>query len=98
MPRSRAGPDQCYAGNSQGDLHAAMNLILLIAQLAVILIAARLIGLVFRRLHQPQVMGEMVAGILLGPSFLGLVAPDLFATLFPPASLGFLNSLSQIGL
>ena len=74
------------------------NLSLLLVQIAVVLIAARLVGLFFRRLHQPQVMGEMVAGILLGPSFLGWVAPAASARLFPVESLGFLNSISQVGL
>jgi Kef-type K+ transport system membrane component KefB len=74
------------------------NLLVLIAQIGVVLIAARLVGTVFRRLRQPQVVGEMVAGILLGPSLLGWAAPGVFGTLFPPSSLGFLSSLSQIGL
>lgn len=56
-------------------------------------------GMLFRRvLHQPQVMGEMVAGFLLGPSLLGWLWPGLSSTLFPPESLGFLNALSQVGL
>ena len=42
--------------------------------------------------------GLLAAGILLGPSLLGWVAPDLFQALFPPVSLGFLSALSQIGL
>ncbi|MBO0858231.1 MAG: cation:proton antiporter [Chloracidobacterium sp.] len=71
---------------------------LLIAQVATILIVARLIGWLFRRLHQPRVVGEMVAGILLGPTLLGWAAPGISAALFPPASLGYLNALSQIGL
>lgn len=71
---------------------------LLLLQVIVILVVARLVGLLFRKIHQPQVMGEMVAGILLGPSLLGWVAPGVSAALFPPASLGFLNALSQIGL
>ena len=71
---------------------------LLLAQIAVILIVARLMGWLFRKLHQPRVIGEMVAGILLGPSLLGWAAPTVFAALFPPESLGSLNSLSQIGL
>jgi Kef-type K+ transport system membrane component KefB len=71
---------------------------LLIAQIATILIVARLMGWLFLRFHQPRVIGEMVAGILLGPSLLGWGAPVVSATLFPPESLGSLNSLSQIGL
>jgi Kef-type K+ transport system membrane component KefB len=71
---------------------------LLIAQIATILIVARLMGWLFRRLHQPRVIGEMVAGILLGPSLLGWAAPTVSAALFPTESLGSLNSLSQVGL
>ncbi|HXU36700.1 MAG TPA: cation:proton antiporter [Blastocatellia bacterium] len=74
------------------------SLELLIAQILTILIAARLIGWLFRKINQPRVIGEMVAGILLGPSLFGWVAPDLHATLFPPASLGYLSSLSYVGL
>jgi Kef-type K+ transport system membrane component KefB len=74
------------------------NLPLLLIQIAVILFAARIVGCIFGKLGQPQVMGEMVAGILLGPSLLGWLSPGISAALFPPASLGFLNSLSQIGL
>jgi Kef-type K+ transport system membrane component KefB len=74
------------------------NLTVLLAQIAVILLASRAVGLLFSKIGQPQVMGEMVAGILLGPSLLGWVAPKISAALFPAVSLGFLNSLSQIGL
>jgi Kef-type K+ transport system membrane component KefB len=70
----------------------------LILQVVVILAAARVVGFVFRRIQQPQVVGEMVAGILIGPSLLGWLAPDISARLFPPSSLGFLNALSQIGV
>jgi Kef-type K+ transport system membrane component KefB len=56
------------------------------------------IGRLFKRIHQPQVMGEMVAGILLGPSLLGWVAPGVATALFPPSSLATLNALSQVGL
>ena len=55
----------------------------LIMQIAVILVAARGVGGLFRRIHQPQVVGEMVAGILLGPSLLGWGAPGVSALLFP---------------
>jgi Kef-type K+ transport system membrane component KefB len=75
-----------------------MHLATLLAQIGVILAVARLVGRIFRKMHQPQVMGEMVAGILLGPSLLGWLAPGISAALFPSGSLGFLNALSQIGL
>ena len=70
----------------------------LLIQIVVILITARVIGLLFRRIHQPHVIGEMVAGILLGPSLFGWLAPGISTWLFPPASLGSLNALSQIGM
>src|SRR6185369_1446734 len=79
---------------TRGTLPPMPSLELLIAQILTILIAARLIGWLFRKINQPRVIGEMVAGILLGPSLFGWVAPDLHATLFPPASLGYLSSLS----
>jgi Kef-type K+ transport system membrane component KefB len=74
------------------------NLLLLLAQITIVVMAARGTGRVFRWIGQPQVVGEMVAGILLGPSLLGWIAPDFFSILFPAQSLGFLNSISQIGL
>ena len=75
-----------------------LDLFHLVLQIAVILVAARMVGFLFQKINQPQVMGEMVAGILLGPSLLGWLAPGVSAALFPPASLGYLNALSQVGL
>lgn len=74
------------------------NVPTLLMQVAVVIIAARLVGYLFRLIKQPQVVGEMAAGIILGPSVLGWMAPHLESGLFPPDSLGFLNALSQIGL
>jgi Kef-type K+ transport system membrane component KefB len=71
---------------------------LLILQIGTILIVARLVGWLFGKLHQPRVVGEMLAGILLGPSLLGWLAPGISTAIFPPDSLGHLNSLSQVGL
>ncbi len=71
---------------------------ILLVQISVILIASYSVGWLLGRFRQPQVVGEMVAGIMLGPSLLGWVAPGLSAALFPPTSLGLLYSLSQIGL
>jgi Kef-type K+ transport system membrane component KefB len=75
-----------------------LDLFHLVLQIAVILVAARIVGFLFQKINQPQVMGEMVAGILLGPSLLGWLAPGVSASLFPPASLSYLNALSQVGL
>jgi Kef-type K+ transport system membrane component KefB len=74
------------------------SLLLLLAQLGIILLACRLAGAAMRRIGQPKVVGEMLAGILLGPSLLGLVAPTLYASIFPSMSLGFLSALAQVGL
>ena len=69
-----------------------------LAQIIVILLAARMVGKALRRIGQPQVVGEMVAGLLLGPSALGLVAPGAYSLLFPLGTVRFLGALSQIGL
>lgn len=74
------------------------NIALLLLQIIVILFASRMVGYLFRFLHQPQVMGEMIAGILLGPSLLGWVSPDILSFLFPKNSLDSLNAISQLGL
>jgi Kef-type K+ transport system membrane component KefB len=74
------------------------NLFTLVLQIAVILAVCRLVGSLFRLIHQPRVVGEMFAGILLGPSLLGWISPGLSAYLFPANSLGFLNALSQVGV
>ena len=66
--------------------------------LVVIVIAARILGVVFRWLHQPQVMGEVVAGLLLGPSFLGWLAPQLSSQLLPLAIAPFLAVIAQVGV
>lgn len=70
----------------------------LILQIGVVLVAARIVGRVFRAFGQPQVIGEMVAGILLGPSLLGWVAPSLSAALFPASTIPLLADVSQLGL
>lgn len=70
----------------------------LLLQVVLIVVAARLAGMLFRRMGQPAVIGEMVAGILLGPSLLGLVFPDALAFVFPASSLGNLKLFSQVGV
>lgn len=67
-------------------------------QAAVILACCRLMTLAGRRAYQPAVVCEMLAGVLLGPSFLGALFPALQARLFPPSSLPFLAFASQAGI
>jgi Kef-type K+ transport system membrane component KefB len=55
-------------------------------------------GWVFKKIGQPTVIGEIIAGIVLGPSLLGMYFPGFSAALFPVESLGNLKFLSQIGL
>jgi len=74
------------------------DLFKLVLQISVILALCRIVGTIFRKIGQPRVVGEMFAGILLGPSLLGWMAPGISAYLFPASSLGFLNALSQIGV
>lgn len=73
-------------------------LTVLLMQIIVVLAAAKFTGYVFKLIGQQSVIGETFAGIFLGPSLFGLVAPDAFHTLFPAASLGNLQLLSQVGL
>jgi Kef-type K+ transport system membrane component KefB len=73
-------------------------LALLLAQIVTIILVARFFGWVCKKIGQPSVIGEIVAGIILGPSLAGLFFPGFSAFLFPPQSLGNLQFLSQIGL
>jgi len=76
------------------------EVLLLLVQIALILGLSRVMGMLFARMRQPQVIGEMVAGIMLGPSILGALFPHTQALLFPPNgfSLELLNILSQLGV
>lgn len=72
--------------------------ILFFLQLAVILIAIRIVGYGVRFIGQPQVVGEMIAGVVLGPSLFGLFFPELFHLVFPADSRSILFSVAQVGL
>ncbi len=72
--------------------------VLLFLQLAVLLAVCRLTGALFKRLGQSQVVSEMIAGVLLGPSVFGAACPALSARLFPPASKPILFAICQLGL
>jgi Kef-type K+ transport system membrane component KefB len=66
--------------------------------LVVVLIVARILGALFRRLNQPQVMGEVIAGILLGPSFLGWLAPGVASQVLPVNTAPYLAVIAQVGV
>ena len=71
---------------------------LFLLQIAVIVACSQALGRLFQKMGQPRVVGEMTAGIALGPSLLGWIAPQFHQALFPEASLGLLNVIGQLGL
>ncbi len=73
-------------------------LALLLAQIVTIIFVARIFGWICIKIKQPAVIGEMIAGIVMGPSLIGMYFPEFSAALFPAESLGNLQFLSQIGL
>jgi Kef-type K+ transport system membrane component KefB len=92
--------------NSAGDITFAEQFVqslhhplaILILQIISIIVVSRIFGYLFNKIHQPTVIGEIVAGIFLGPSVLGVFFPEISAFMFPVQSLGNLQFLSQIGL
>jgi Kef-type K+ transport system membrane component KefB len=66
--------------------------------LVVVIVAARLCGALCKRIHQPPVIGEVIAGILLGPSLLGQISPAAMRFVLPPTVTPFLSILAQIGV
>src|SRR5579859_3886586 len=77
-------------------LHSPLALFMI--QAALIIALSRLVGVVVSAIGQPMVIAEIVAGILLGPSLLGLASPHLMGALFPKESLPMLSLVSQVGL
>ncbi|WP_333694077.1 cation:proton antiporter [Flavobacterium sp.] len=73
-------------------------LAILLAQIVTIILVARMFGWICKKIGQPSVIGEIIAGIVLGPSLFGMYFPEFSANLFPTESLGNLQFLSQIGL
>ncbi len=76
-------------------LNVEQILLPVLVQLAIILVAARLFGILARRLGQPRVVGEIVAGLLLGPSLFGWVNLDAFRFVFQPALPGVEQELAN---
>jgi len=70
----------------------------LLLALAAVAVVGRLLGALFRLIGQPPVMGEIVGGILIGPSLLGWVAPTAYSYLLPPAVAPYLGAVAQLGV
>src|SRR5206468_3073835 len=85
-----------FSGLFSTNLQEALPRLLL--QIIIIIIPTQFLGWVFKKVGQPAVIGETVAGIILGPSLLGLLFPHIFQFIFPVDSLPNLRFLSQIGL
>ncbi len=90
-------------GQWQDFLNALKNnlshpLAILLVQIVTIIFVARFFGWICKKIGQPTVIGEMIAGIVLGPSLVGTYLPEYSALLFPDGSKGNLQFLSQIGL
>src|SRR6188472_2344966 len=73
-------------------------LVSVLLAMAVIMVTARVVGALFAKLNQPAVIGEVVGGILLGPSLLGRIAPDLQASLLRPDATPLLGVIAQLGV
>src|SRR5204862_6956448 len=71
-----------------------------VAQIILLLLCGRLLGELMQRIGQPAIMGQLLSGVLLGPSVLGALWPDLEHTLFPrtPEQKAMLDAVSQLGV
>lgn len=104
---SASDPSVPAAAKTEGGLSHATQVLrdnlhdplsLLLVQLILIVLLARVFGALFVKLGQPAVIGEMIAGIVLGPSVVGTLFPAASHFIFPSGSLGTLRMLSQVGI
>jgi Kef-type K+ transport system membrane component KefB len=79
--------------------HAPSEVIFL-SQIIALLVCGRLVGELMQRIGQPAVMGQLIAGILLGPSALGAIWPELQQSLFPasPHQKAMIDAVAQLGI
>ena len=99
-PHRTGAGDDSFSASVKSSLWDNANdpLSRLFLQLFIVITVSYLVGWIFTRFGQPAVVGEMMAGVLLGPSVFGLVAPAAFQFVFAPSSLGALRLFSQIGV
>ncbi len=99
-PVVASGASQSVMSHFKDSIHHNLTLPLsiLLLQIITIIFAARTFGFLFNKIGQPTVIGEIIAGVFLGPSMLGTWLPEYSAFLFPKQSLGNLQLLSQVGL
>src|SRR5256885_1313370 len=91
-------PSEGVGFGAGGKATHADDLLHVLFALVVIIFAARLVGALFGLIRQPPVMGEVVAGILLGPSALGRLSPQAAAFLLPQSISPFLGVIAQVGV
>ena len=94
-PAPAVGPDLSLRTSGGPPINVFLHVLL---ALAVVIAAARAVGFAFRHLGQPPVIGEVIAGILLGPSLLGQVWPAAAAYLLPTSVAPFLSVIAQVGI
>jgi Kef-type K+ transport system membrane component KefB len=98
LGRSFAGSDWTPAEVANRSQTSGNTLWHVLLAMATVIVSARAIGAIFRKLNQPPVMGEVIAGLMLGPSLLGFVAPEAATYLLPSATAPYLAVISQIGV
>ena len=96
IPEGGASQWSEFVNSFVNNLHHPLAILL--AQIITIILTARILGWICKKIGQPTVIGEIIAGIVLGPSLIGMFFPEFSNALFPTQSLGNLQFLSQIGL
>ena len=88
------------AALAAGEAHKGPSEVIFIAQILILMLTGRLLGEAMIRMRQPAVMGQLIAGLLLGPSVLGLLLPDFQHALFPksPDQKAMIDAVSQVGI
>jgi K+:H+ antiporter len=97
-PPAALVPGLAWAAGASGE--SGPSVAIFVAQLMVLMLVGRLLGEAMLRIGQPAVMGQLIAGLVLGPSVFGLIAPDWQHFLFPPAKdqKAMLDAIAQFGI